>query len=92
MVIKITIMILIMTMTMTTLALARQVRVTVVHELYEGLPVLSKWVVVANDGRRQIVVDRLVSERLRVPEHQVRGRGGGGGGGGGDDVEQEEGG
>lgn len=53
-----------------------QVVVSVVYELYDGLPLLSKWVEVSNgyDAKTTVVVASLVSERVRVPEHAVRER------------------
>jgi hypothetical protein len=45
------------------------VRVSVHYELYDGVPVMSKWVTVHNDSDREIVVDRITAEELALVEH-----------------------
>lgn len=45
------------------------VRVSVHYELYDGVPVISKWITVHNLGDRPITVDRFTSEELAVVEH-----------------------
>ncbi len=47
----------------------RDVRVSVHYELYDGVPVLSKWLTVHNATDRAITVDRFTSEMLAVVEH-----------------------
>jgi len=42
--------------------------VTVHHKLYDGLPVLGKWLTVSNGTKRSITLDRFASERLAVVE------------------------
>ncbi len=42
--------------------------ITVHHELYDGLPVLGKWLTVSNGTARSITVDRFTSERLAMVE------------------------
>ncbi len=44
------------------------VRVSVHYELYDGVPVMSKWITVHNDGDAAITVDRFTSEMLAVVE------------------------
>ena len=44
------------------------VRVTVVYELHDGLPTMSKWVEVRNGGVEQVLVETLVTEELHVAE------------------------
>ena len=44
-------------------------RVSVHYELYDGVPVMSKWISVHNHSDRQIIVDRFTSEELAVVEH-----------------------
>ncbi|MBE0545864.1 MAG: alpha-galactosidase [Verrucomicrobia bacterium] len=46
----------------------RGITVTVHHELYDGLPVLGKWLTVSNGTTRAITLDRFASERLAVVE------------------------
>jgi len=46
----------------------RGITVTVHHELYDGLPVLGKWLTVSNGTERPITLDRFASERLAVVE------------------------
>jgi len=45
------------------------VRVSVHYELYDGVPVISKWLTVHNPTDRKITVDRFASEVLAVVEH-----------------------
>ncbi|MFN7929479.1 MAG: hypothetical protein U0Y68_16330 [Blastocatellia bacterium] len=44
------------------------VKVAVHYELYDGAPLLSKWITVHNDGAQPIRVNRFKSEILRVVE------------------------
>jgi len=46
----------------------RGVRVRVHHELYDGLPLLAKWIEVENGSGRTLVLDAFESERLAVVE------------------------
>ncbi|MEQ8766530.1 MAG: alpha-galactosidase [Planctomycetota bacterium] len=46
----------------------RQVGVTVHVELYDGLPLMSKWLTVENESRSAITIDRFTSEILAVVE------------------------
>ena len=46
----------------------RGVGVDVHYELYDGLPVFSKWLTVTNDSPHEIVVDSFVAERLAFVE------------------------
>ena len=45
------------------------IRVSVHYELYDGVPVMSKWITVHNASGRAITVDRFTSEMLAVVEH-----------------------
>ncbi len=49
-----------------------QVRVSVHHELYDGLPCVVKWLTVHNGSARTIVVDRFTSEILAAVEGESR--------------------
>lgn len=42
------------------------------YELYDGLPVFSKWLVVKNTGAAPVRVNRFVAEELRVTEPEAR--------------------
>jgi hypothetical protein len=48
------------------------VRVTVHYELYEGIPVIAKWVTVDNNSNSSIIVRELESEVLAVNQDQVK--------------------
>ncbi len=54
------------------------VRITVCYEIYDALPVLSKWVVITNAGAKPVRVDRVVSEILAwiEPASRVEGKAG----------------
>lgn len=43
-------------------------KVKVHYELYDGLPMISKWVSVENEGKTEFVVDNIKSEHLAVAE------------------------
>ncbi len=49
-------------------SLAQRPRVSVHYELYDGVPVLAKWITVHNPGPQPFTVDRFVSERLALVE------------------------
>ena len=44
-------------------------RVSVHYELYDGVPVIGKWITVHNQSDREVTVDRFTSEELAVVEH-----------------------
>jgi hypothetical protein len=46
----------------------RDVTVTVHHELYDGLPVLGKWLTISNGTLRTITVDRFATEYIAAVE------------------------
>ncbi len=46
----------------------RDLTVTVHHELYDGLPVLGKWLVISNGTDRVVRLDGLATERLAIVE------------------------
>jgi hypothetical protein len=46
----------------------RDITVTIHYELYDGLPILGKWLTVSNGTSRAIMLDRFTSERLAVVE------------------------
>ncbi|MFT5687979.1 MAG: hypothetical protein ACI8PQ_000811 [Planctomycetota bacterium] len=53
----------------TQMAESRQVRVSVHYELYDGIPVMSKWLTIHNDSGREITIDRFTGEELALVEH-----------------------
>ena len=44
------------------------VRVTIHHELYDGLPVVGKWLTLENRSAREVRLDRCVTESLALVE------------------------
>ncbi|HUT25925.1 MAG TPA: hypothetical protein VM492_16440, partial [Sumerlaeia bacterium] len=50
----------------------QKVRVSVHYELYDGVPILSKWITVHNGADRTIIVNRFVSEILAAVESESR--------------------
>jgi hypothetical protein len=48
----------------------RGVTVTVHYELYDGLPLLAKWVTLRNDGAKPIRLNSFVAERLGMVERE----------------------
>ena len=46
-----------------------RITASVHYELYDGLPVLSKWITVTNNTSKSISIDRLTAELLAVVEH-----------------------
>ncbi len=51
------------------LAQLQKVRLSVHYELYDGVPVLSKWITVHNGADRKITIDHFTSELLAAVEH-----------------------
>ena len=47
----------------------RDLRVSVHYELYDGIPVMSKWISVENRSEQPVVVDHFTSEQLAIVEH-----------------------
>lgn len=50
------------------LAYMKDVEVEVHYELYDGMPVFSKWITVNNNSGREITVDKFVSEIIAATE------------------------
>lgn len=48
---------------------SRQIGVSVHYEMYDRLPVMSKWVTVHNNSSREITIDRFTGEELALVEH-----------------------
>ncbi|MDN5202212.1 hypothetical protein QQ008_12580 [Fulvivirgaceae bacterium BMA10] len=51
----------------------KQVTISVHYELYDGIPVLSKWVDVKNNSNEIIKVDNIISEYLGIADHDPYG-------------------
>ena len=47
----------------------RALRVSVHYELYDGVPVMCKWVTVHNNSKMVVTVDRITTEELALVEH-----------------------
>jgi hypothetical protein len=47
--------------------------VSVNYELYDGLPVMSKWVTVKNHSQSDITINNVVSENLGLADHDPYG-------------------
>jgi hypothetical protein len=47
----------------------KKLKISVHYELYDGLPVFSKWVKVTNAGTDQVKVEGMVSEILSLADH-----------------------
>ncbi len=47
---------------------ALSVRVSVHYEMYDGVPVMCKWITVHNEGERSVSVDRFTGEELALVE------------------------
>lgn len=45
------------------------ITVSVHYEIYDGLPLISKWLTVQNNGQNKVTVDRVTTEKLSVVEH-----------------------
>ncbi len=52
------------------LAINQGIEVMVNYTLFDGIPVLSKWVTVTNSGSKSIVVNQIVNETLAVVEEE----------------------
>jgi hypothetical protein len=46
-------------------------KLTVHYEMYEGIPVLSKAFTLENDGDKAVMIDKIESEVLAVPQDQI---------------------
>ena len=51
----------------------QQLVVSVHYELYDGVPVLSKWISVKNNSNQSVQVDQIISEYLGVADHNPYG-------------------
>ena len=47
--------------------------ISVNYELYDGIPVLSKWVTVKNNSGEMVKVDQIISEYLGIADHDPYG-------------------
>jgi len=44
-------------------------KISIHFEIYDGIPLICKWITVTNSGGTTLTVDRFVAERLSVVEH-----------------------
>ncbi len=51
----------------------QEVKVSVHYELYDGVPVISKWVTVKNESPRSVKIDQIISEYLGIADHNPYG-------------------
>lgn len=51
----------------------RNIIVSVNYELYDGVPVMSKWVTVKNESAEAVKIDQIISEYLGVADHNPYG-------------------
>ncbi|MBL9135506.1 MAG: hypothetical protein JNK85_06540 [Verrucomicrobiales bacterium] len=49
-------------------AACRGITVSLHYEIYDGIPVIGKWITVSNATSRTITIDRLTTERLAIVE------------------------
>lgn len=51
----------------------QKIKVSVHYELYDGVPVMSKWVTLQNDSPEPVQVDNIISEYLGIADHDPYG-------------------
>lgn len=51
----------------------RELEVSVNYELYDGVPVMSKWITVRNSSGHPVQVDNIVSDYLGIADHHPAG-------------------
>ncbi len=51
------------------MAYLQNLRVSVYYELYDGIPLLAKWLTVHNDSARTVRIDRFTNETLALVEY-----------------------
>lgn len=49
----------------------KDIRIKVNYEIYQGLPVIAKWIEVENDGEKQVLLNEMECEVLAVNQDQV---------------------
>jgi hypothetical protein len=49
---------------------SKSIKVTIHYEIYDGLPLICKWVTVANDSKKEIILDSYKSEILALTEEE----------------------
>jgi len=50
----------------------KDVSISIHYEMYEGLPVIAKWLTVHNTSKNEIDIDKIETEILAVPQDQVK--------------------
>ncbi len=51
----------------------QKLAITVNYELYDDIPVMSKWIVVKNNSAEKVKVDQIISEYLGIADHNPYG-------------------
>lgn len=51
----------------------QELTISVNYEMYDGIPALSKWVEITNNGQQAVKVDQIVSEYLGIADHHPYG-------------------
>lgn len=51
-------------------ATIKPLEITVHYEMYDGVPVMSKWITVRNQSQQKVTVNRLTAELLAAVEHE----------------------
>ncbi len=47
----------------------KKLKISINYELYDGIPVLSKWVEIENNSESEIKIENIISERLALADH-----------------------
>jgi hypothetical protein len=48
----------------------KDIMITVNYQLYDGIPLLKKWITVKNKSLKKLVINKLINELLATPEEQ----------------------
>lgn len=48
----------------------KDITITVHYELYDGIPLIAKWISVKNNGTHMVTIGRVINERLAVVEEE----------------------
>lgn len=48
----------------------KDIAIVVNYEVYDGLPLISKWVEIANEGTHSVIINKVVSESLALVEEE----------------------
>lgn len=48
----------------------KDITIAVYYEIYDGIPLINKWVEVLNDGKESVVVNKVINESLALVEEE----------------------